>query len=100
MLDKAVAIDEIKKFIAEQELKSEQRYVPELIRRRPVDMDYEEKIAIIGAGPAGLSCAYYLARMGYVNVTVFDRNPRRNARHGHPELPSRPQRAQGRDRDT
>ena len=75
MLDKAVAIDEIKKFIAEQELKSEQRYVPELIRRRPVDMDYEEKIAIIGAGPAGLSCAYYLARMGYVNVTVFDRNP-------------------------
>ncbi len=35
----------------------------------------EEKVAIIGAGPAGLSCAYYLARMGYVNVTVFDRNP-------------------------
>ena len=74
-LDKAVAIDEIKKFIAEQDLKSKERYVPELLRRRPIDKDYEEKVAIIGAGPAGLSCAYYLARMGYVNVTVFDRNP-------------------------
>ncbi|MBR5342649.1 MAG: FAD-dependent oxidoreductase, partial [Oscillospiraceae bacterium] len=74
-LDKAVAIDEIKKFIAEQDLKSKERYVPELLRRRPIDKDYEEKVAIIGAGPAGLSCAYYLARMGYVNVTIFDRNP-------------------------
>ena len=74
-LDKALAIDEIKKFIAEQDLKSADRYVPEKIRRRPIDKDYEEKIAIIGAGPAGLSCAYYLARMGYANVTVFDRNP-------------------------
>jgi len=74
-IDKALAIDEIKKFIAEQDLKSEERYVPEKIRRRPIDKDYEEKIAIIGAGPAGLSCAYYLARMGYANVTVFDRNP-------------------------
>ncbi len=75
MMDKALAIDEIKKFIAEQDLKAEERYIPELIRRRPVDIPYEQKIAIIGAGPAGLSCAYYLARMGYVNVTVFDRNP-------------------------
>ena len=74
-LDKALAIDEIKKFIAEQDLKSADRYVPEKIRRRPIDKDYEEKIAIIGAGPAGLSCAYYLARMGYTNVTVFDRDP-------------------------
>ena len=74
-LDKAVAIDEIKKFIAEQDLKGEERYIPEPIRRRPIDKPYEEKVAIIGAGPAGLSCAYYLARMGYTNVTVFDRNP-------------------------
>ncbi len=73
-LDKAVAIDEIKKFIAEQDLNAAERYIPDPIRRRPIDKDYEEKIAIIGAGPAGLSCAYYLARMGYVNVTVFDRN--------------------------
>ena len=74
-LDKAVAIDEIKKFIAEQDLKSDESYIPEPLYRRPVDIPYEQKIAVIGAGPAGLSCAYYLARMGYVNVTVFDRNP-------------------------
>ncbi len=74
-LDKALAIDEIKKFIAEQDLKSDERYIPEPLYRRPVDLPYEQKIAVIGAGPAGLSCAYYLARMGYVNVTVFDRNP-------------------------
>ena len=74
-LDKAVAIDEIKKFIAEQDLKSDERYIPDYIRRRPIDKPYKEKVAIIGAGPAGLSCAYYLARMGYTNVTVFDRNP-------------------------
>ena len=74
-LDKALAIDEIKKFIAEQDLKSEERYIPEKLYRRPVDIPYELKVAIIGAGPAGLSCAYYLARMGYTNVTVFDRNP-------------------------
>ena len=74
-LDKALAIDEIKKFIAEQDLKSEDRYIPTPLYRRPIDKPYEEKVAIIGAGPAGLSCAYYLARMGYVNVTVFDRNP-------------------------
>ena len=74
-LDKALAIDEIKKFIAEQDLKGEERYIPAPIRRRPIDKSYEEKVAIIGAGPAGLSCAYYLARMGYTNVTVFDRNP-------------------------
>ena len=73
-VDKALAIDEIKKFIAEQDLKSKDRYIAEPLRRRPIDKDYEEKVAIIGAGPAGMSCAYYLARMGYVNVTVFDRN--------------------------
>ena len=74
-LDKALAIDEIKKFIAEQDLKSAEPYVPAPLYRRPIDKPYEEKIAVIGAGPAGLSCAYNLAHMGYVNVTVFDRNP-------------------------
>ncbi len=74
-LDKALAIDEIKKFIAEQDLKSEERYIPETHYRRPIDKPYDQKIAVIGAGPAGLSCAYYLAGWGYTNVTVFDRNP-------------------------
>ena len=73
-IDRAVAIDEIKKFIAEQELNEKNRYIPKRLYHRPVDIPYLEKIAIIGAGPAGLSCAYYLANMGYENVTVFDRN--------------------------
>ena len=72
-VDRAVAIDEIKKFVAEQELKAESRYIPARRSKKGVDAPYEEKIAIIGAGPAGLSCAYYLAEANY-NVTVFDRN--------------------------
>ena len=73
-VDRAVAIDEIKKFIAEQELKEENRYIPPVKNFRPTLEKFSEKIAVIGAGPAGMSCAYYLAMMGYENVTVFDRN--------------------------
>ena len=73
-IDSAVSIDAVKKFIAEQDLKAEHRYVPEIIvasnRGR-----WKEKIAIIGGGPAGLSCAYYLAEMGYY-PTVFEKNER------------------------
>jgi NADPH-dependent glutamate synthase beta subunit-like oxidoreductase/NAD-dependent dihydropyrimidine dehydrogenase PreA subunit len=66
-LDDAVAIDDIKKFIAEQDLDLENRYIPE------IKHDYTDKhIAVIGAGPAGLSCAYYLAVEGY-KVTVFEK---------------------------
>ena len=74
-IDRAVAIDEVKKFVAGLELKEEQRYIPP-IRNFNSDPDarFTEKIAVIGAGPAGMSCAYYLATMGYSNVTVFDRN--------------------------
>lgn len=65
-IDDSVAIDEIKKFIAEQDLNKDTRYVPKLRH------DYGKKIAIIGAGPSGLSCAYYLAVDGY-KVTVFEK---------------------------
>ncbi len=75
-VDRAVAIDEIKKFVAELELKAENRYIPPVKNFLPdVNARYSQKVAVIGAGPAGLSCAYYLANMGYENVTVFDRNP-------------------------
>ena len=57
-VDRAVAIDEIKKFIAEQELKAENRYIPDPRPKRSTYEKYEQKIAVIGAGPAGLSCAY------------------------------------------
>lgn len=73
-IDKAVAIDEIKRFIAEQELHAEKRYIPKIVSKRSENEPYAEKIAVIGAGPAGMSCAYYLANMNYP-VTVFDKNP-------------------------
>ena len=73
-LDDPLSIDEIKKFIAYQELDKEKRYVPEKVRHKGNEIDYTEKIAVIGGGPAGLSCAYFLAEMSYP-VTVFDRNP-------------------------
>ncbi len=69
-LDAPVAIDEIKKFIAEQELDAKTRYVPKMVNQ--IGKPYPEKIAVIGAGPAGLSCAYYLAVKGYP-VTVFEK---------------------------
>lgn len=65
-IDEPIAIDEIKKFIAEQDLNAERRFVP---NKR---YDYGKKIAIVGAGPSGLSCAYYLAIDGYA-VTVFEK---------------------------
>ncbi len=73
-IDRAVAIDEIKKFIASKELNEETRYIPKKIYHKGSTTPYTEKIAIIGAGAAGLSCAYFLAEMGYENVTVFDKN--------------------------
>ena len=71
-VDEAVAIDEVKRFIADHDMHEETRYVPKMVNQ--IGKPYAEKIAVIGAGPAGMSCAYYLAQKGYP-VTVFDRNP-------------------------
>jgi NADPH-dependent glutamate synthase beta subunit-like oxidoreductase len=65
-LDEPLAVDEVKKFLADQDLKAEHRFVPEKKKQR------SEKIAVIGGGPAGLSCAYFLAVEGY-QVTVFEK---------------------------
>lgn len=71
-IDEAVAIDDIKKFVAELDLQSNTRYIPDIVI--PSNMGrWKEKIAVIGAGPAGLSCAYYLATKGYYPV-VFEKN--------------------------
>lgn len=72
-VDEPVAIDEIKKFIAEQELNAENRFVPKMLN--PQGEKYGKKIAVIGGGPGGLSCAYYLQARGY-DVTVFEKNGR------------------------
>ena len=71
-IDEAIAIDEVKKFIAMQDLKADKHYVPEKVVPKILG-DFDEKIAIIGAGPAGISCAYYLAEKGY-KPTLFDKN--------------------------
>lgn len=65
-IDDPIAIDEIKKFIAEQDLNAEHRFIPK------IKNNYNKKIAVVGSGAAGLSCAYYLAVEGY-KVTVFEK---------------------------
>ena len=69
-IDDPIAIDDIKKFIAEKDLEAKHRFVPKMINQ--IGKPYPEKIAVIGAGPAGLSCAYYLAVKGYP-VTVYEK---------------------------
>ena len=73
-IDAAVAIDEVKKFIAEQDLVAEHRYVPEVVTPTRTG-GFDDKIAVIGAGPAGLSCAFYLAEKGYKPV-IFEKSAR------------------------
>ena len=73
-VDAAIAIDEVKKFIAQQDLDAATRYVPPVVA--PSNRGgFDQKVAIIGAGPAGLSCAFYLAEKGYKPV-VFEKNTR------------------------
>ena len=81
-IDRAVAIDEVKRFIADKEIDRDTRFVP----KKLYDFS-DKKIAVIGAGPAGLSCAYFLAADNY-KVTVFDRNeqPGGMLRYGIPNF--------------
>ncbi len=71
LIDQPVAIDEIKKFIAAQELYEDKRYIPHCYNDVGEQWD-DKKIAIIGSGPAGLSAAYYLRTKGYP-VTIFEK---------------------------
>jgi len=68
-LDEPVAINAIKRFVADYVL-SREREKPE-----PIPKKYPEKVAVIGSGPAGLTAAYELAKMGYP-VTVFESSPK------------------------
>ncbi len=85
-IDQAIAIDEVKKFIAQQDLKAEHRYIPEKVVPT-LEGAFHEKVAIIGAGPAGLSCAYFLALKGYSPV-IFEKNekPGGMLRYGIPSF--------------
>ena len=85
LLDAPLAIDEIKKFIAERELNEEERYIP--LCENEEGGFYPHKMAIIGAGPAGMSAAYYLRIKGY-SVTVFEKEekPGGMLRYGIPSF--------------
>ena len=73
-VDQPVAIDEIKKFLAQWELENPQDYT--VICENGEGNQWDDyKIAVIGAGPAGLSVAYYLRTEGYP-VTVFEKEQR------------------------
>lgn len=71
-IDEAIAIDEVKKFIAMQDLKAETRFIPKKVVPN-LDGEFKQKIAIVGGGPAGISCAFYLAEKGY-KPTIFEKN--------------------------
>jgi len=65
-VDEPISIKWLKRFVADYELEK---------RKDPILQQEEkrsQKVAVIGAGPAGLSCAYYLALKGYP-VTIFER---------------------------
>ena len=68
--DEPISICFLKRFVADYEMYNDVEpriYVPE--------ETYPEKIAILGAGPSGLTCAYHLARLGYKNIIVYEALP-------------------------
>ncbi len=67
-IDDPVATQAIERYIADLDLQADRRYMPKIKDRK------EDKVAIVGSGPAGLTCAYYLAREGYP-VTIFEKAP-------------------------
>ncbi len=75
-VDQPLAIDEIKKFLAGKELLEENRFIPVCENDEGKMWGPDYKLAVIGSGPAGLSCAYYLRTRGY-DVTVFEKEKKR-----------------------
>jgi formate dehydrogenase beta subunit len=68
-IDEAISIKWLKRYAADYEIEKNRH--PEIRNNQKSD---SKKVAVIGAGPAGLSCAYYLALMGY-RVTIFEKLP-------------------------
>jgi len=66
--DEPVAIQYLHRYLAQLDFDSDETFIPEIADKR------DEKVAIIGSGPAGLTCAYYMAQKGY-EVTIFEKLP-------------------------
>jgi len=85
-VDEPVSIRALKRFMADYEMKVGRQ------KATPVERTKEDKVAIVGSGPAGLACAYDLIRQGYP-VTIFEAAPQAGGllRYGIPEhrLPKR-----------
>ncbi|MFP3910521.1 MAG: FAD-dependent oxidoreductase [Desulfobacteraceae bacterium] len=69
-LDEPISICFLKRFVADVELNEGIEPVYETPEKT-----HPEKVAIVGAGPAGLTCAYHLARMGYKEIKIFEALP-------------------------
>jgi heterodisulfide reductase subunit A len=67
-VEEPIAIQHLHRFLADLDLSRDSRFVPQVKQKK------EEKVAIVGAGPAGLAAAYFLAREGY-ETTVFEKLP-------------------------
>jgi formate dehydrogenase (NADP+) beta subunit len=78
--DEAVSINQLKRFVADYEMNSGKRLPI------PCAPETGKRVAVIGGGPAGLSCAYFLRRLGH-SVTIFDMMPKLGGmtRYGIPE---------------
>lgn len=80
LVEEPIAIRQLKRYAADEDLNDAWSYVP------PKEEDKSEKIAVIGAGPSGLTCGFYLSQKGY-QVTVFEAAPEPGGwlRYGIPE---------------
>jgi len=80
LVEESIAIRQLKRFAADEDLNDYWTYVPE---RKP---DTGKQVAILGAGPSGLTCGYYLSNNGYA-VDVFEAAPAAGGwlRYGIPE---------------
>ena len=80
LLDEAVGVDYIKRYLSDLDLGDRDPWRPAVA---PLN---GKKVAVVGAGPAGLSCAYYLALRGY-KVSMFEAQPEAGGmlRYGIPE---------------
>lgn len=80
LVDEPIAINAVKRFAADWDMAREQPWIP----RKAAPTGH--RVAVVGAGPSGLSAAYYSARNGH-DVTVFEKQPHAGGmmRYGIPE---------------